>query len=153
MIVVGGTGWLTTLADLSLILFMVTASALSQADAADTSKPQAIGGAPMIAEPVAIFRPDGKTDSLKQWLANQPADPRQRMTIRVSYAAGGEVAAAERALQVAQEAREIGRDPRIVMESGKASDITVSLAYDSDPADMAQQLHSAEQSNGPEKKP
>lgn len=153
MIPLGGNGWLTTLADLSLILFMVTANALSQAESTNAAGPHPSAGAPVMAEPVAIFRPDGDPDALKHWLANQAADPRQRLTIRVTYPAGGEAAAAERAIRLAQEARDSGHEPRIVLEGGNAGDMSASLAYDADPADMARQLHSGEQSNRLEEQP
>jgi hypothetical protein len=156
MIVPGGNGWLVTLTDLALILFMITARALSQSEPADITKPHQMVGAPMLAEPVAIFRPDGNAGSLRNWLASQSADPRQRMTIRVSYPDGGDAAAAGQALQLAQEARANGREPRIVLENGGVSDVSISLAYDSDPIDVARQLHSmdsSEPSNGPKEKP
>ncbi len=153
MIALSGNGWLTTLADLSLILFMVTANALAQAESTNAPGEQHSAGAPVMAEPVAIFRPDGNPDALKHWLANQAADPRQRLTIRVAYPVGGEAAAAERAVRLAREARDSGHEPRIVLEGGNAGDVSVSLAYDSDPVDMARQLHSGDQTNRPEEQP
>ncbi|MFA7595745.1 MAG: hypothetical protein WCY92_05240 [Novosphingobium sp.] len=153
MIALSGNGWLTTLADLSLILFMVTANALAQTEPANPAGSHHSAEAPIMAEPVAIFRPDGDPDALKHWLASQTADSRQRLTIRAIYPAGGETAAVDRAIRLAREARDSGREPRIVLESGNAGDISVSLAYDSDPADMARQLHSADRTNRPEEQP
>lgn len=150
MITPGGNAWLITLTDLSLILFMITAGALAQSEPKGTHGRNDVAAVAM-AEPVAIFRPDGNPDALKQWLANQAEDPRQRLTIRAVYSAGGEAAAADRAIRLAQEARADGREPRIVLESGKASDIAVSLAYDSTPSDVAQQLHPQKRNNMPEK--
>lgn len=144
MIAVGGNGWLTTLADLSLILFMVTAGALSQSESSGAAEQRDAAASLMVAEPVAIFRPDGNPDALRDWLATQPADPRQRLTILVRYADGDEAAAAQSAVRIAHEVREIGRDPRIVMEGGDHNDVAFLLAYDSDPAQVARQLHSDE---------
>ena len=47
-----GSGWQTVLADLSLILFMVTAAAVSQASPQPSS-----GEALALGEPVAVWRP------------------------------------------------------------------------------------------------
>lgn len=162
MIALGGNGWLTTLADLSLILFMVTAAALSQATPAGAARPQDQAASLVMAEPVAIFRPDGDPNALHDWLTSQPADPRQRLTILIRYPDGGESAAANNAVRIAHEVRENGRDPRIVMESGEQNDVSLLLAYDSSPVDVARQLHSdertqlieaADRSNRPEESP
>ena len=82
-----GSGWQTVLADLSLILFMVMAAAVRQAPAG--SSPQL----PAMAEPVAMWRAASDGPGLAQWLASQPADPRQRLTVLADPAAASAAAA------------------------------------------------------------
>ena len=75
-----GSGWQTVLADLSLILFMVMAAAVQQAPAA--ANPPTIAALPTTAEPVAVWSAAPGGPDLGQWLADQPADPRQRLVLR-----------------------------------------------------------------------
>ena len=74
-----GSGWQTVLADLSLILFMVTATALSDSPA--KAPPPAPLALPALGEPVAVWRSEPGGPSLEDWLASQAADPRQRLTL------------------------------------------------------------------------
>jgi hypothetical protein len=109
----GQTGWQTILADLALILFMICASALSVAEgpapAADKARaaplraPQPVAPphpvAPQQAEPVGVWRDGPDAPPLAQWLADQAADPRLRLSIVVRYATrtGAREAALEQA--------------------------------------------------------
>lgn len=126
MIARAGSGWQVTLADLSLILFIVTAAALSQGGA-----PQ---GAPSVpaqrsatAEPTAVWRPGGP--ALAAWLAQQPRDPRQLVTIIAPYAPAGQERALGLAVSLAQEASRAGFAARVVVEPGEGGP-SATLAYD-----------------------
>ena len=125
-------GWQTVLADLSLILFMVCASALSTAPS-----PPALAGAPAPPpEPLAIYRADPDAPPLDQWLRDQPADPRQRLTIVATYAGEGRAAAAAQAEALARAAEAAGFAPRITVEPGTTGSAIVGLAFEG--ADIAE---------------
>lgn len=126
----GGSGWQTVLADLSLILFMVCASALSTAPA--RSEPAEMSNPPQsdTPAPLAIYRADRGAPPLDQWLRDQAADPRQRLTIVATYSGTGRVAAAAQAEMLARSAEAAGFVPRVTIEPGAAGPPTVSLAFE-----------------------
>ena len=139
MMVRAGTGWQYLLADLSLILFMVTAAAMAQA----MDEPQA----PKIAtatispqgEPVALYRVEAGAPPLGEWLHDQSPDARLQLTIVAQYAPGKQAEALGQAEKLAEEAGEGGTKARIVVEPG-AGGTTASLAYDVPQASMARDL-------------
>lgn len=120
MIARAGSGWQTTLADLSLILFMLMAAVVAQAGAA----PQA---APALGEPIAVWRAGPDAPALPQWLAAQSADSRQQLTILAPQSSAGSAAALALA-------RAAGRPARIVLEPGASGLPQATLAYDIAPA-------------------
>lgn len=129
-----GTGWQYLLADLSLILFIVTAAALSR-----TSDGPAAALSPQ-GEPLAFYRADDGAPPLGQWLRDQSPDPRQQLTIVAQYAPGRQVEALDRAGALAREAGAAGTRARIVVEPG-AGGTTASLAFDApQAASLAQDL-------------
>jgi len=133
-----GTGWQTTLADLSLILFMVAASGLSQ----HQDKAQRPRSAPRPAsrsDPVAVWVDGRGAPALPQWLAQQPRDPRQQVTVRAAYAPGHMAEALARAQALAAQA---GDGTRIVAEPG-GPDVRVVIGYDAPAAKLAQGLRLA----------
>jgi hypothetical protein len=120
MIVRAGSGWQTVLADLSLILFMVTASAVNQAPVSAPPPPAVL---PALGDPVALWRAEAGAPSLKDWLASAGPDPRLRLTIMAP------AAEAEAALMLAAQA---GRPARILIEPG-ATALIAALTYDQPP--------------------
>jgi hypothetical protein len=122
MIARAGTGWQTVLADLSLILFMVTAAAAAQGG---PDIVPVLSVLPALGDPIAVWRSGGDV-SLVQWLKNQPDDPRQRLTIMVPYA-GNPASVAPKALALASAA---GRPSRLMFEPGGAGDAYATLTYD-----------------------
>ena len=133
MIVRAGTGWQTLMADLSIILFMVTAAALSQAG---PGKAQAGQPAPTPAsalsqrgEPIAVYRPGDGAPPLAQWLDSQTRDERQMLTVVSTYVPGKQAEALARAAVLAQAASARGVLTRVVVEPGPG-DATATLAYD-----------------------
>jgi hypothetical protein len=127
MIAKAGGGWQTIIADLALILFMVSISA---ADGAGANAPQPATQAVLQAEPGAIYRAHADGPSLGQWLTRQPADPRQQLTVVSRYADDEAQAASAAALAWAGEARATGRAARIVLEPAEAEDLFAVLAFD-----------------------
>lgn len=115
-----GSGWQTVLADLSLILFMVMAAAVSAP--APVPVPQPLPShVPALGDPVAVWRAGPAGPSLPEWLASQPADPRQRLTLVAAPADGAAVLA---------EAARLPKPPRVLIEPGLAGPPFAALTYD-----------------------
>jgi hypothetical protein len=135
-----GHGWQLILADLALILFLLTLSALPateaetgnrRADRAVRDKEEEEGAPlPEFADAQALFRPVPGGPALGEWLAAQAPDPRATLTVVATHTAGGEAQAWARAQALAAEARARGTRVRIVITAGSTADITASLAYD-----------------------
>ncbi len=134
MIVRAGTGWQYALADLSLILFLVTASALAQAS---QSRPVVQPAAPPIAaaigsEPVAVWSASPQAPPLARWLGSVGADPRLEVQVVVRYASGGRAAAIAQANEIAVAGGPRAAAARILVEPGPRSGASVSLVYASE---------------------
>lgn len=127
MIARAGSGWQTVLADLSLILFMVTASAVNEAPAEPQPR-SAPASLPALGEPVAQWRPGPGGPDLREWLSANP-DPRLRLTI---------LARPEQAQAALALAGTAGRPARLVLDPD-ARALTAALTYD---RALAQGLHS-----------
>ncbi|MBT0670405.1 hypothetical protein HT136_18720 [Novosphingobium profundi] len=135
--------WQTSLADLSLILFMVTAAAVStprkavpgasgKAWQSTAAARQERAEAPAIAEPLSVYIAAADAPPLRDWLAQQAPDPRQQLTITAHYDAGrhqGLGAAVEEALRLAREASAAGMRARVVVEPGSGA-VRAALAFD-----------------------
>ena len=141
-------GWQIILADLALILFMITAAALANTPAntpANTAAnaqspfkpsaaPQARPTKPIAAslrgEPVAVWTDAEGVPPLGQWLATEGRDARLRATIVVRFTKGQQAAAFLRAKVLTQQAGKRGENARIVVETGPSDGAVVSLAFD-----------------------
>ncbi len=126
MIARAGSGWQTVLADLSLILFMVTASAVSEAPAASPIPKREV--LPALGEPVAQWRQGPDAPALKEWLA-AANDPRLRLMI---------VASPTEAASALALAKASGRPARVLIEPD-SSGVMAALTYDQGPV-LAQGL-------------
>ncbi|MCJ2178235.1 hypothetical protein [Novosphingobium album (ex Hu et al. 2023)] len=130
-----GQSWQTSLADLSLILFMATAAAVSHQSprlpVKAPSGPASAAPSPQT-EPLSVYVAAPGAPPLAQWLHDQAADPRQQLTITARY--GPEGGAQSRALADAEhllaEAGAQGQAARIVVEPGEGG-VRAVLAYDS----------------------
>ena len=131
MIARAGSGWQTVLADLSLILFIVMASAVSQAPASPppVQQPAIL---PALGDPVALWRAGPRSPPLKDWLVSAAPDPRLRLTIMAP------AAQARAALLLAEQA---GRPARILIDPA-ATALVAALTYDQPPV-LAQGLQQA----------
>jgi hypothetical protein len=116
-----GSGWQTVLADLSLILFMVMAAAVSQAPHEPAVSAPVTPQLPALGEPVAVWSAGPDAPPLSEWLAVAGADPQLRLTI----VAPARQAAAAQALAAAS-----GRTARIVLESEGDRPVIAALTYD-----------------------
>lgn len=137
-----GSGWQTLLADLSIILFMVTAAALSQSKDGAQAKD---GGAMVTpkasarSEPLAVYRAAPGAPPLGQWLAAQSPDPRQQLSIVAHFAPGNQQAALSEAGALLAQAGTAGMAARLVVEPGEGGTVAT-LAYDAASAGLAQAL-------------
>lgn len=133
-----GSGWQTLMADLSIILFMITAAALSQQGPDAAAKPAQTPS--RRSEPVAVYRVGPDAPPLGEWLASQPRDPRQMLTVVSTYAPGRQGPALDLAAKLALEAAAVGLAARVVIEPG-AGEATATLGYDSNAPGLARSLH------------
>lgn len=139
MIVRAGTGWQTVFADLSIILFMVTAAALARTGGEAT---MSVSTEPSPrSDPVAVYRSSPGAPPLQAWLAAQPGDPRQMLTIVSSYRPGGQSAAIASAAELARSASDRDMVSRIVIEPGDGES-TAMLAFDRPAQELARSLRS-----------
>lgn len=141
-------GWQTTMADLALILFMVTAAGIhAQQQQQQREHPTAASVPPLsvLGEPLALYRAGEGAPPLGQWLAEQAPDRRQYLTIFARYRPGHAASASRKALDLAREAGEAGVSARIVLEPGKTDDLLATLAFDRPDAGVAQPLQASSQ--------
>jgi hypothetical protein len=146
MIARTGSGWQYILADLSLILFMVTAAALAQAeDAPQQTPPQneesSAEAQPLSpqGQPLAVYRAAPGAPPLGVWLRDQAADARQQLTIVAQYRPGTQAEALSKAEALARAAGDAGTRARIVIEPGEGG-TTATLAFDSPAAALVRGL-------------
>ena len=135
----GGVGWQTMLADLSLILFMVSAAAMAEGPdkaVAPVVKPvvkPAVAQAPARGEPLAVWRDAPGAPGLGAWLVRQQADPRQQLTITLRYRPADLAGALERGAGLVREAGASAGQARIILEPVEQAgriEAVASLAYD-----------------------
>lgn len=140
-----GHGWQLILADLALILFLLTLSALPAAEAEagrqlaaravqEKTAREAARPSAEIAAAQALFRQVAGGPSLGAWLETQTPDPRATLTIFAVHAPGEEAAAWARAEALAAEARARGARVRTIITAGEAAEVYASLAYDAEVA-------------------
>lgn len=123
----GVPSWQVVLSDLALILFLTTLAAVQGTQQGAPSAAQESARA----NELAVYREGAGGLSLEAWLDLQSSDPRTQLTILARYVPEEFAAVDQRARALAQASRDHGKAPRVVLEPAGASEITVSLAYDS----------------------
>ena len=125
-------GWQLILADLSLILFLVTVAALAEKSDEEQAPPEPSGIRPdaNVAPAQALYRPSRSGPSIAEWLDSQSPDPRATLSVIALHRAGEEQPAWERAQALADQARDRGVAVRVVVQSGSETDLYASLAFD-----------------------
>lgn len=113
-------GWQVILADLSLILFIVTASALDAKPASSLHSGNA----------QTVFSARMEGDDLADWLASYSPDGRERLRIIILYRPGRLDAALSRAAQAVRTAAAAGQVPSLTLEEGAADGMTAIFAFD-----------------------
>lgn len=126
-------GWQLVLADLALILFLVTLTALvnTRSDAGQSRvRADQIAASPHIAASQALFRSTPRGPTLAQWLAERPADPRASLTIIAQHNGADEQIMWDNAKAMAQSVEQSGVSVRVIITKGEQSELYASLAYD-----------------------
>jgi hypothetical protein len=131
MIIRAGTGWQYALADLSLILFLVTASALSVSGKSVPAPPPPSPpiAAALESEPVAVWSAGDDAPPLAAWLEQVGGDPRLEVRVVVRYSDGEREAAVAQALQLATAGGARASRARVLIEPGDKAGASVSLFY------------------------
>ncbi|WP_137681363.1 hypothetical protein [Aurantiacibacter suaedae] len=131
--------WQTVLADLSLILFLVAASALDESPApvaAATRAPRegdAVDTGETADVSLTMWSPGPAAPPLAEWLAEQTPDESQRLAIVITYAKGGFDEALATASTLRAESGSEGSRARITIAEGDRSGTMVSLVQDDPP--------------------
>ena len=129
------TGWQTLFADLSIILFMVTASAVKEAPA-KPYLPPIEANFKEDAVPIAVWRDGAGAGSLRMWMAQQGKDPRVSFSMIIRYQEQQLQQSAVYALALAQHER---ANVRIVLERASENDMLVVASFEHGTAEEADQ--------------
>ena len=138
MISRAASSWQVTLADLSLILFLVTLTGLSSMQAAEVAENGAKVEPPnelpteglYLAQSQSLFRAEENGVSLASWLGEQSLDPRATLSIFVTYPSGEQDWAARTAGEWLTDSLSSGVNTRVIMQSGDQRDAYASLGFD-----------------------
>ena len=131
--------WQTVIADLSLILFLVAASALDEspapvAAATRAAEPLTSGATGETADiSLTMWSPGPAAPPLAEWLAEQVPDESQRLAIIITYTKGGFDEALATASTLRAESGVAGSRARITIAEGDRTGTTVSLVQDDPP--------------------
>lgn len=128
-------GWQLILADLALILFLVTVSALASSAEEESDSETRTSSAPdreptSVAPSQALYRPGPDAPSITEWLDRQSPDPRATLSVVALHQPGGERGAWDAAQELAQQARVAQVRVRIVVQPAAQTDLYASLAFD-----------------------
>lgn len=124
--------WQLILADLALILFLVTLTALvsTSPDSDDSSRDKA-KPSPYVAPAQALFRQIEGGPSLSDWLDEQPRDPRAALTIIAQHKGPSDKDQIwQKARAMAGSVEGTGVAVRVVITRADSADIYASLAFD-----------------------
>ncbi|RIV85772.1 hypothetical protein [Aurantiacibacter zhengii] len=125
MIADGSGKWLVPLADLSLILFIVTGGALG------ASKEHRVTPAEGVATAIYVDGPDAPP--LLELLASHPISAGEQMTVLGTYAPGQREAVMQRTEALADQAIAAGVEPRVIVQPAAETRVIARLAHDADP--------------------
>ena len=125
----GLSSWQTALADLSLILFAVVASAYrEEPEEVETTSPEhtveiALG------QPMAVFRPVGDAN-LARWLNRQGMGQGEVATVVVRHLPGEASGAVREAAQLVEQIEAGGHQARLMVEPSPFPETLVVIAHD-----------------------
>ncbi|QZH76271.1 MAG: hypothetical protein JY451_06970 [Erythrobacter sp.] len=126
----GSNSWLVPLADLSLILFVITGSGLAGVTTERGEEAQHAGAVEGIAS--AVFADAGSGDSeFAEWLAHHQPGPGEQFTVLGTYRSPSNRAqVAARCEELAAAAEAQGLAPRVIVQQGEAGQVLAYFAYD-----------------------
>ena len=130
---VGSSSWQVILADLALILFMVTASALNDEEEAEAESASLAGNPVAFSQEApasAIWHPGNVDQPLGLWLRQEGTDPRMQASLTIRYRLSDLDEALRQGSMLVQEARQAGHDLRIIAEPAQRTELFVIMAYD-----------------------
>jgi hypothetical protein len=126
MIVRAASGWQTVIADLALILFLITAQAVGKKPAtqsqAEERQPPASSSA------LAVHRPE-QGESVREWLIASTTDQRQMATISVGYTPEKRAEALTEAERMLAEADSAGVPARLIATPNATDDVVITVDY------------------------
>ncbi|MEM7701637.1 MAG: hypothetical protein AAF251_06835 [Pseudomonadota bacterium] len=122
--------WQLILADLALILFLVTAAALGAGAGVEEPAQPAEQRTEVIAPAQALYRAGPGLPSLAGWLEQQPRDPRTALTIVAEHRIGDDERAWSDARAMAATAAAMNVRSRVIIRAGRTNAVHASLAYD-----------------------
>lgn len=130
-----GSSWLVPLADLSLILFIITAASLAarpDPGSSDAAEAQPVGSfAQGVPASVFIDLPGGP--ALEEWLADYHAAGGEQLTIEGYFVPADRATIAARTDQLAQQALAAGFQPRVILQPAGGSQVQALFAADAAP--------------------
>ena len=132
-----GTNWQLMLADLSIILFLATFSAMAHGSAKPAKAPAPAARAkveapapPVVAEPIALWRSGGGAPPLGEWLKGQQIDGRMKINVHGAYSAGHRDTVLAEATDVTADPALAAKPVRLILEPAEADSVTVTLSFD-----------------------
>lgn len=140
--------WQLILADLALILFLVSLIALigrkderlaeqaileRRGERAILDEPPQITGVGAIAPAHGLYRPSAAAPPISEWLTAQALDSRAVLTIHALHKRGQEQIIWNEAQALAQGAQAANVKFRIVLEEAERNDLSATLAFDAAP--------------------
>lgn len=124
-------GWQLILADLSLILFLVTLTALVNSSSDEERRPATRPTSdPQVAPAQALFRHVEGGPDLREWINEQTVDPRATLTIIAQHTDADREKVWRDTRGLAQSVKDTGVPVRVVITKGGRNDVYASLAYD-----------------------
>ncbi len=121
--------WQLILADLALILFLVSLAALAGMGTIQAGKPRD-GETIAVAPAQALYRPAANVPEIGEWLDDQAIDPRATLSVFARYRTEDKEASWAEARRLAETAQMRGVAVRVVLTPAEQTDVYASLAFD-----------------------
>lgn len=122
--------WQTSLTDLALILFLLSAAALEYAPRPASASDLGAKAAPAKGVALLAWRETAQSPPLGQWLAELPPDSTGRLSITVTYPPGGLSKAMARTQALLAEAGASAHQARITLVPGQPAGALAELAQE-----------------------
>ncbi|MCR2832760.1 hypothetical protein [Parerythrobacter lacustris] len=135
----GSHGWLVSLADLSLILFIVTSGAIASSPIQKSLEPIDLADLPALGVASEIYVDGPGAPSLSTFLSRHSPAAGEQLTITGVFGPGERQTIARRMEALEAEAIAKGTEPRVILQPGSQAGVYVAFAHDADPQ-MAQDL-------------